>query len=548
MPQVTTRAALTKGREIAAGGEGKIYEHPTNKDMVVKVYHQTRGATFVNHLERLKSLSLAGAFTMRFVAPLNIYIDKQGSCLGFDMQYVNFNDYYLFNNLFNKGFCNSNGIDKAFKITLLKQLSDCLQMLHKRKTIIGDLNQYNIFFSKKDGILFVDVDSYSTDDSPPSGVLLDDIRDWTTMDINESTDIWAYDILAFWATTFCHPFKWVAPGNKESLEQRVKAHKSILIANRIVGLKLPALYEPPQGDVLKQFEEIFNGRRYIVDFSGVHVPVSTIIKQPIASQTLIVKELYDHVTHVHACDNYVTIRTNDIVPKWSLLDCRIAKMVKLDFEVTNWEEIYPSNNKPAYRIGNELFSSDGQWSKTFIQPTWDYNDGCLTVVDYATDMQWNFNLNNQLGGLDCTSTPVFAKSIIKRTGNLQNFGSQKFLNAPMNNRYTLIPVHAGTQDAFKVKNYKAEEIKTRSRIKFCITNTQNNNEFFELDYLPKFAVTIDNKGVVLVPDDGFIQVYVKGQYAMKFDCGICTQNSALYCTTAGILMLENNQLYLLNTK
>ncbi len=548
MSQITTKAALTKGREIAAGGEGKIYEHPTNKDMVIKLYHKPRKPEFVQHLEHLMSLSLAGAFTLRFVAPLNIYVDKFGMCLGFDMQYVNFNDYWLFNNLFNKGFCNNNGVDKAFKIKVLKQLSDCLDMLHKRDTIVGDLNQYNLFVSKKGEILFVDVDSYATKDSPHSGVLLDDIRDWTTMDINKETDIWAYDILSFWATTFCHPYKWVAPGNKESLEQRVKANKSIL--SRIPDIKIPALYEAPQGEVLKQFNEIFNGRRYMVDFTGVHVPVSTVVKQFAGSHTLIIRELYDHVTHINVCDKFFAFRTNDVVPKWTLVDSQIPKQVRVLFDSTHMEEIYPSNNTFAYRIGNELCTHDGKWTKIFVQPTWDYNDGCLTVIDYATDMQWNFNINNQLAGIDCTSTPVFAKSIIKRTGNIQNFGSQKFLNAPMNNRYTLIPIPQDTKDSFKVKNYIAIERKKQSKTFFTLSNTMSigNSPDISLDYLPKFAVTIDNKGVVLIPDDGFIQVYVKGQWAMKFDCGVCTQNSELYCTTAGILMLESNQLYLLNTK
>jgi len=101
---------LASAKEIAAGGEGKIFEHPANKKKVVKLYHQPRPAGFANHLEILSQLGDA------FVKPQEIYFNGRGQVAGFDMDYVNFNNYWLFNNLFNKGFCNTNRIDKGFKI------------------------------------------------------------------------------------------------------------------------------------------------------------------------------------------------------------------------------------------------------------------------------------------------------------------------------------------------------------------------------------------------------------------------------------------------
>ena len=48
---------------------------------------------------------------------------------------------------------------------MLKNLTKELQALHSLGIVIGDLNQYNLFFSKKAEILFVDVDSYQTKDN-----------------------------------------------------------------------------------------------------------------------------------------------------------------------------------------------------------------------------------------------------------------------------------------------------------------------------------------------------------------------------------------------
>ena len=80
MPQTVNLSSLTKGREIAAGGEGKVYEHPSDKNKVIKVYHQARSSSFMLHLQQLAKLSLADGF----VTPGEIYVDKSGQVLGFD--------------------------------------------------------------------------------------------------------------------------------------------------------------------------------------------------------------------------------------------------------------------------------------------------------------------------------------------------------------------------------------------------------------------------------------------------------------------------------
>lgn len=540
MPVKTAKVTdFSKQREIAAGGEGKIYEHPSDKNKVVKIYHQARKPAFAKHLELLSTLGPI------FIKPHDIFVDAKGYVLGFEMQYVNFNDYYLFNNLFNKGFCNTHGIDKDLKIKILTKLKMALEHIHKSNIVVGDLNQYNLFFNKYGEIVFVDVDSYATGNQPHSGVLLDDIRDWTTTDINDKTDIWAYDILAFWATTFCHPYKWVVPGNKESLEYRVKNNKSILLP--LTNIKIPALYEPPQGDVLKQFKEIFTGRRYMVSFTGVHTPVSTVIKPTITSQSLSIEELHTNVRNLHVCENYYALETKT---GWLLMDATFKGRVRSK-SLTLCEELYPANNGNfVYRIKDKIFSGDGKtFSQEFYQPVYMYNNGYLCVIEYPLDTQWNFDIHNQLGGLDNTMTKVFAKSIVKRQSLIQNFGSQKYMNIPVKNKYSMFTVPNGTKDGIYTNGCYSIEYKDKSQVKFEIRNVYNT-DVIDFDYLPHLAVkfTANNKALIFVPESGYIDVYQDGQVLAKFDCNLCTRDSKLYQTTAGLLMLENNTLYLLNTK
>lgn len=546
MTQTVKLSDITSGREIAAGGEGRIYEHPQDKNKVIKVYHQARNKNFSDHLVVLERLS------DRFVKPMDIYLDKQSKVLGFSMLYVDFNNYWLFNNLFNKGFCTANNITKAFKIEVFKALKKELEQLHSSKIVVGDLNQYNIFFDKTGEVLFVDVDSYQTKDQVHSGVLLDDIRDWVSNTISSSTDIWAYDILAFWATTYCHPFKWVVPGNKESIDVRVRSNKSIL--SKIPGIKIPALYEAPQGSMYDQFMEIFSGRRYFVDLNSVYTPVGTVVKQPIKSSgNLIIRELFDGVTKINACDSYIAVLVNN---KWHLIETKIHKVTR-DLGIIDCDELYPSDNKYAYRKKDTLFSQDLQvFSKTFGKPVWEYNRGYLGVIDYSNDTQWNFNLNNQLAGIDSTMTPVFAKSFIKRSSLLQNFGSQKELSVPIGNSYKLVPVHWGTQDAIYVKGFVAAEIKNKNKVEYKILNPDNSGTSVEFDYLPYFTVAPASGlgNILMVPDDGYIRIYYYSpnsgitQAHQQFSCDYCTKDSKLYHTSSGILLLENNTLYLLNTR
>lgn len=531
---------FTGCREIAAGGEGKIFEHPSDKNKVVKIYHKLRDKKFADHLVLLSTLG------PMFIKPIDIYIDNQLKVIGFDMQYVDFNKYWLFNNLFNKGFCNSNNITEDFKIRVLTKLKMALEHIHQNNITVGDLNQYNLFVGRNGDIIFVDVDSYATPKSQHNGVLLDDIRDWTTANINDKTDIWAYDILAFWATTYCHPFKWMVPGNTESLEQRVKTGKSIL--SKIAGIKIPPLYNPPQGDTLKQFMEIFTGRRYMVNFSGTHIPVSVVVKQNIQSNSLTVRELYKNVKSVNACNEYITIQLNDSI--WKMIETKMRGITRETVVIT-CDDLFPSDSgNYAYIKDNHLLTGRPFMGKKFAQPVYQYTNGSLIVIDYATDMQWMFNINNQLAGMDSTQTTVFAKSVLKRSSLIQNFGSQKYINVPVLNTSSLIFITNDLKDAYYCKGYIAAEYKTKNQVNFSIikpTSIINDYKFLDFDYLPYFTVT--NTGMIIVPDNGFLNVYDKDFHLVAtFDCSFSTRDSKLYQTNAGIVMLEDNTLYLLNTK
>jgi hypothetical protein len=522
---------LKKCKEITAGGEGKILEHPTKKDKVVKLYHQPRKNSFKNHLNSLAGLPSC------FVCPEEVIFNSKDEVAGFSMLFVNMNNYYLFNNLFNKGFCTSHNITKEFKIRLLEKLRKANEELHSRDIQIGDENPYNLLFSDGGDLLVVDVDSFQTKNQPHSMVLLQDIQDFTATCVTKQTDIWAYDVLSFWATTYMHPFKWVAKDNKDTFEQKVRQGKSIL--SKIPNIKIPPIYEAPTGNTETQFKEIFSGRRYFVDFGNTVLSTSIRINNPVVSTLLTIRELFSNVTQVNVCGDYFSFKDKD---GWSLVESKIPKVIRPLVAGRDWLYMFPSNKEfvTISKNGNTLF-----WAGLpidFIQPEYFYYNGFLSVIDYATDMQHNFNLNNQLGGIDRTQTPVFAKSIVIRDTPIQNFGGKKYLNIPNLNSYRLIEVPLSTKNAIYDNGFTAVEYTERNQTKFKIFE---GNKEMDLDYLPFF--TTKGKMIVL-PEDGFIGVYLDGLEITRLDASMCTRQSKLYSCNSGILLLENNILYLLNTK
>jgi serine/threonine protein kinase len=447
------------------------------------------------------------------------------------------NDYFLFNNLFNKGFCTSNGVTKDFKVKLLGELRKAVEELHTHDFQVGDLNPYNILFSLKGDLLVVDVDSFQTKDKLHSMVLLQEIQDFTSTSITKQTDIWAYDILSFWTTTYCHPFKYIAKGDTSSLEQRVRQGKSIL--SKIPNIKIPALYEAPQGEVERQFRDVFGGRRYFVDFGNTISSVSMVVKQNITSTALTIRELLSNVTQVNVCADYISVRSNN---EWHWVETKIPKVTR-DILSTSDDQLYPCNANPVYVIGNTLFVGKSSQIE-FVQPEFFYYNGFLTVIDYGTDLQHNFNLNNQLGGIDRTQTPVFAKSIVVRDTPIQNFGGKVFLNIPLNNTYTLVEVPLGTKNAVHNGVFYCTEHLENKQVKFRM-GTIGLNIKMELDYLPYFT---SKQHTLFMPEDGRIDVYKDFDLITSLDTTMCSRTSKLWSCNSGILLLENNVLYLLNTK
>jgi serine/threonine protein kinase len=516
---------LSNLKSIAAGGEGTIYE--LSKDTVLKYYHSSRKLDFIPHLESLATLPDC------FLKPIDIY-SNGSKVLGFTMKYVDFKHYFIFSSFFNKNFCDSNGITEDFKISILNKIKKELVDLHAKGIVIGDLNQYNIFFSLKGEVIFVDVDSYQTPTCNHSNVLLDDIKDFLNP-VSDRADMWSFNILAFWATSYAHPFKWVKKGDTSKLEERIRTFRSYLTEQ---GIIIPKLYREPTVKIKEQFSDIFTkSRRYFVDYSGHTIAANIQISTPMVSMKLAAR-LVDHdVFDIYGNTELVVFKKN--VFKVVQTNSKGTIGVLGEYKLTS----YPGKSYVMYYDENLVTGSKTSTS-VFVDEYLSYFYDKGVVIVSKQDTLHSFDIDTQLSTVYSNSTPAFSKSFILRDSLIQNFGSKKFLVLPRGVNVNLVEIPLSTKNAYCNSGFACIEYLENNSTKFKMLNLETKTSF-DVDSYSYFTA---NKTTVFIPCDGHIKVYNEGIISTELDISVCTKDSKLLFTTSGILLLEDKSVYLLNTK
>lgn len=505
---------------IASGGGGKIFDIGNN--LVLKYFHIPESSVFEDHLESLKQLP------NNFIKPVEIY--KTGKkIVGYSMPFVDFNKYFLFNNLFNKNFCKNNKIDLNFKIQLLKSIKKDMEDLHSKNIVIGDHNQYNSFFNLKGEYVFVDTDSYQTSFQKHSGVLLEDIQDFLNP-ISFQSDMWSFSILSFWAMSHIHPFKWVLPGNKDTLEQRVRLKESIL--NK-TGIIIPPIYEKPSLTMEPQFKEIFNGRRFFLDFDNNSSVINIQIPSIVNSISMNIMHMMKDVYSIEGNSDFLIVKSNEYhllklnqKRSFSLMNSSKQRLV------TNFE-------------GKTVEIDENVVDTIFVKENRNFYFNNSLVSVSSEDELFCFDLNLQMAGLFYSKQNTISKSIILRDSLIQDFGAQKYVIKPNKSASLLVPVKFTTKNAYLNGDYIMIEYLEKNKTKYSLINVNTKTE---ID-LPYYAYFCQIGANIAIPNDGKIDIInEKGSLIASLDINICTKTSKILNTTSGIVMLENNNLYLLNTK
>lgn len=538
---------LDAKNKFAAGGEGSIFLHPKKKNKCVKIYHNVKSKTLAPVYSDLSKLD-----SKWFVKPEELLYTDKGDLAGFEMQYVDLNKWFIFKKLTTKSFCDQQGIGRKFKFIVYENMKKAILDAHSKNIVVGDLNPYNIFVNDKGEVLFVDVDSYATKDKPHSGVLLEDIRDYTLHPhINQKTDVFAFDVLIWWMFTYVHPYR----GNTKlykNLEERIVKKASILGA--IPDLILPPVYEKfTNQDILKQFFEIFqNGMRFIIDLSGNNIVVHNVPAfQPLnlSSKDLYIRVLDQNVKQVFCSGKLLGLRMQD--DSFKIYNVG-------NYGVFNQKDHFSAENifigdENYLKMNNGALSSQNGPIKNIILPL-NYKsiviNNTLFVIDEDNNMGMKIAIDSIINGqISNIGMPIFSPSIQIGDSIVQFIGDSNWFLIPSGTNHNTVKTNLNIKNAYYRGGIFCIEHLDNNKIKYslykCVgTQLEHIYDLSEFCYF-------DVKGeYVYVPQDNKIDLIsiLRKEVIMTIDCGVCTNYSRIFHTNSGMLIHTDDKIYLVNKK
>lgn len=155
---------LRLGREIDAGGEGKIYTVVGEPDLVAKIYHKyssERAAKLEYMLANPPSDPTRFQGHISIAWPRERVFDSAGRCMGFLMPYIDTTNSFPLLKLYNPKDRRETmpGFTWLYLLRAARNFASVLQSLHDKGYVVGDLNESNILVTSTALVTLVDCDS-----------------------------------------------------------------------------------------------------------------------------------------------------------------------------------------------------------------------------------------------------------------------------------------------------------------------------------------------------------------------------------------------------
>ncbi len=559
--KVTTEAGnsfqLDDANEIHRGGEGRIILLPKEKNKVAKIYHNG-----VVPISKLRFEQLQKLDNDIFVKPLDLLFSNTAN-IGFTMEYAG-SDYFPLSSLFNRSFCQRNGISDKFKTTIANKLIEAVKQAHFNGFVIGDLNQYNVLVNKNGNIKLIDVDSYETPGHKHTGILLDEIRDYYYKGVvSMNSDYFALSVLLFYLLTYTHPFKGVHEKYK-SLAERMIQQLPVFVND--VLLKVPKCFEPIQDKSIQgKFEKMYiDGERFLFSLNGT--VVQSKVKKPLLvakhdEKDLVLSMIFQGVEVLDVKfslnQGFIETKSNFIVYD-SSNKSYLTK--KIEISKNDFEKLYLGNENIMGRKGEELFHIKKNEVIRIDNFKFSQNGFCyqleniLIVIDKG-QMYWlyldevlNHSIRNK-------RTEVFSEAMIHHNGLIQNTGGVQRVFYHTGNDIATVKLGETVKQVFQHGNIGLAQF---------IENNKLVNQYFKIDgltlefvdYQPKTFIEYaymkaDKKlGFVFEPADNKLNIRRTEDFKLvsEIDCKKISEQSSLFFTNSGIIIWEGDEVYLANKK
>lgn len=548
-------------KEIARGGEGIIYE--LSNSTVAKIYHDG-----IDPLNQAKYDFLKKLDKNLFIAPQELLFNSKSKVVGFTMEYLD-NTFYPISNLFTKSFCASHSVDKKIKLKSVENLIKALEYAHKMKVVVGDLNCFNIMVNNHGDIKLIDTDSYQVPGFHHSGRLLDDIRDYFYQGrVDENSDFYALSIMAFNMLSFTHPFKGI---HKKYIKLSDRIIHKIPVFVNDPDLIVPKCYEPiNDSNLMGQFKRFYlNGERFLMSLSDVNANLVVIaVNQPALVKKyeqgdLIITNISGDlvVKNVFCTDMKLIIETET---DFLIYDAKNKGYVNLTDTISkkDYDQVFVGNKNVIFRKGKNLFAYNGS-GKTILITSFIFPDkyimrqyeDILVIIDY--DNMYKIFIDDIFSNVIKLSTVnVFGKgfqsyqSLIYNSGGKQNI----FYNES-GKEMSIVNLPVKIQDLYQRKNVGIVQYVENKNIKykfFKVKDLKLNVSQNEIHGWSDFAFKSDGsgEGFIFMPSDDSIKIVRTQDFAevSEMKCNLVSSLSILKNTNAGLILFDNEKVWLLNKK
>lgn len=519
------------GKEINGGGEGTIYEVIGNPDIVAKIYHNPS-----KHINIKKAIPFYKKTPSEFITP-DTLIEKNGVVTGYTMKYVN-SDYFPISGLKYSKFCKKNNITDDDIKKILNKVIESVEKLHKIDIIIGDLNPENILTNGKE-IRFIDCDSYKTPVTQHNNVLQPEITDWhNNASINKKADYFALSIIIFEILTHAHPYKGRHPDyvGKDRLKNRMI--KNISLLGNYSKLVRPKSYTPLLNTKGNLFFEVFeNGLRVVPNINGI-VRTKVTIK-PLDTSKINLKQVFDGDV------NYFNFNGDNFVVNNLLYN--IAG--KGWFTVKNQSDTkkYYSNKNILHLNNKKNLLNNNQIIVEYI------SDKAVQIGNYIVDFSFNklhiYDVDNiSLKYIDTQNLDIFSKSLTVNEGIRFNTSKKTFVYGLHKNRFTSFEYNYKILGNKNFSTFSCFKYKENNVIKYGYFNLKDNtNVIKETNDLKQCCY---NGDYIFEPDDNKINVLRPLDFEKigEIECNVVNMHSELYYHKYGMLIVNSDSVFLMNTK
>lgn len=578
--------------EIHRGGEGRIVLLNELPGMVAKLYFDPTRALSLAQAQKLQDLD-----PRCFVAPVELIYDRAPSnmlgmavahhALGFTMPYLDNLSHTPLSALFSAVYCQRHVIDNCRKIGIVRQIAAAVAAAHAQNIFIGDLSGLNILLHlPTDTIRLIDTDAYETPAHPHSGILLDDIRDYLYGGrVCRESDYFALAVVAFQLLTHTHPFRGVHR-RYSSLSERMIQRLPVFVAD--ADLVPPKCYVPLNAPLLQQqFEAIFvQGSRQLLSLTDADIasaaPVNNknktnTITQPILPPLLATNNrvgslrIQSGVTladgewalEVVALPRRLLLRSN---LRYLVFDAANAGILRLthQYNAADFEQVWIGEQQIVAQQHHKLWQLDATRKATPLQNvTLDAQSryiqygNCLVVVsnDYLKQIYLD-DINGEF--IRTEQTAVFGRNFhTSATAIWQQTGGKQYLFYRSGNSLSSVPCDANIKDLYLIDNqvivadsYIDQGVEKWRYLFGSIHQLQVRLSQMSTETLNSFAYRPLQKGqgwVFEAADNAIIVRRTEDFAALQtLSCPILSQQSHLFYTEAGIVALEQNEVWLLN--